>query len=93
MKVSAQYAQQHLEELLDTADRGEEIEIAREGKPSYELFVVSQHPPRPKGRRFLGAGVGELVIPTDEEWSAMKEEDARMTKDNMFASYGIPTIW
>ena len=81
MKVSAQYAQQHLEELLDTADHGEEIEMARDGKPSYELFVVSQHAPEPTGRRVLGAGVGEVVIPTDEEWSAMKEEDARIPGD------------
>lgn len=81
MKVSAQYAQEHLVELLEAADGGEAIEIAREGKSSYKLFLV----PRPgeplEGKRILGAGVGELIVPTDEEWRAMKEEDARLMND------------
>jgi hypothetical protein len=63
------------------------VEIAREGKPSYKLFVVPQQSSQPKGHRILGAGMGdiilgagrgELVLPTDEEWRAMKEEDARL---------------
>lgn len=77
MKVSAQYAQEHLAELLETADHGQEIEIAREGRPSYKLFVVPQPSVDPQPKRILGAGAGELVVPTDEEWQQMKEEDAR----------------
>lgn len=86
MKVSAQYAQEHLAELLETADRGGEVEIAREGKPSYHLFLVEQAteeradkrtPAAGEGDIVLGAGRGELNVPTWEEWQAIKEEDAR----------------
>jgi antitoxin (DNA-binding transcriptional repressor) of toxin-antitoxin stability system len=91
MKVSAQYAQSHLDELLDTADHGVGVVIAREGKPTYMLHLVdSPELPKKTGPRILGAGVGdiilgagrgELTVPTDEEWRAMKEEDARLMND------------
>lgn len=79
MKVSAQYAQDHLVEWLETAQPGQEMEIALEGKPSAKLIVMPSQPrnERPRGPIILGAGVGELTVPTDEEWQQMKEEDAR----------------
>ena len=76
MKVSAQYAEDHFKEILATAAGGEEIEIASEGNPSFKLLVMptpSQH--LDLGPRILGAGEGELQVPTAEEWLAMKEED------------------
>ncbi len=84
MKVTAEYAQQHLAELLETADHGHEIEIAREGKSSAKLIVMPSSSQRTSSRLgpvILGAGRGELVVPTDEEWRAMKEEDARLMND------------
>ena len=77
MKVSAQYAQEHLAELLETADRGGEVEIAREGKPSAKIIIMPTPAEASKpssGRRIFGAGRGEIVLPTDEEWKAMDKE-------------------
>lgn len=79
MKVSAQYAQEHLVEWLETAQPGQELEIALEGKPSAKLIIMPLQPwmepvNRSGGKRILGAGVGELVLPTDEEWKAMDKE-------------------
>lgn len=42
MKVSVQTAQDTLTDLLDAATAGEEIVIAREGKPSIKLVPVDQ---------------------------------------------------
>jgi antitoxin (DNA-binding transcriptional repressor) of toxin-antitoxin stability system len=35
MKVSAQYAQEHFADILNTASSGEEVEIALPDRPSY----------------------------------------------------------
>ena len=37
MRVSAQYAREHFDELVSAADRGEEVEIARESRPALML--------------------------------------------------------
>ncbi len=39
MVVSAQYAAEHFEELASAADRGEEVQIARNGKPALTLIA------------------------------------------------------
>ena len=81
MQVNAQYAREHLEELIASAERGEDVEIACKGKPLAKLIVM----PTPlqaetRRERILGAGRGELLL-TDEEWQQMKEEDARLMDD------------
>lgn len=52
MTVTAQYAQEHLPELLDSVERGEEIEVTSDGKPSIRLLV---RPPTPTEPIILGA--------------------------------------
>ncbi len=71
MKVSAQYAQEHFDELLATAQRGEEVEIASEGKQTFKLLVMPSSPSRTP---VFGAGRGEIVLPTTEELKAMDQE-------------------
>jgi antitoxin (DNA-binding transcriptional repressor) of toxin-antitoxin stability system len=77
MKVSAQYAEAHLPDILNAADSGAEVEIARPDQPTYRLTLVKSEPTKPKGPRILGAGVGEMRIPSPEEWKAMDEEMER----------------
>jgi antitoxin (DNA-binding transcriptional repressor) of toxin-antitoxin stability system len=77
MKVGAQYAEEHFADILDTANRGEDIEIARPDQSSFRLTLVKPAPAKPKGRRILGAGVGEMIVPTWEEWKAMDKEIER----------------
>ncbi len=76
MKVSAQYAETHFPDILEAAENGEEIVIARPGKPSLVLVPRAEAgvPTTPQGRRVLGAGRGEMRGVSDEEWQSMKEE-------------------
>ena len=74
MKVSAQYAQEHLPDLLSAIDTGEEVELTRPDRPSVRLVLVEPPPEQAKpakGKRILGAGVGEMRVPSFEEWQAM----------------------
>ncbi len=75
MQVSLEYAAQHLAELASAARRGEEVEIAQPDEPSVKLIVSTPAPFTPQpGRRILGAGRGEMVVPSEAEWQAMDEE-------------------
>ncbi len=89
MNVSLKYAEEHLTELLSAADRGEEVRITRPEKPTVKLTLIptTAPPPTRKGRRILGAGRGELRVPTIDEWQQMDREiealmcDAPLTSD------------
>ena len=75
MQVNVQYAREHLEDLIASAQQGEEVEIARDGQPLAKLIVMPVKPETAsQGERILGAGRGELRIPSDEEWKAMDKE-------------------
>ena len=56
MKVSAQYAVEHFAELLSAQDRGEEVEIARDSKPTLMLVTKPEAAPaivkRPRSELF-----------------------------------------
>ncbi len=89
MQVSAQYVREHLDDLIDSAEPGDEIEIARDGTPLAKIIVMPKHQcaatelhsgadhngnPHGSKRIILGAGRGELRVPSDEEWKAMDKE-------------------
>jgi antitoxin (DNA-binding transcriptional repressor) of toxin-antitoxin stability system len=79
MNVSLQYAEEHLADLVSAADRGEEIVITRPEKPTLKLIVSPTSAPAIKsGRRILGAGRGELRVPSEQEWRQMDEEISRL---------------
>ena len=88
MKVSAQYAEEHFADILDTANRGEEVEIARPDGSLIASPLVKPAPTKPTGRRILGAGVGEMIVPTWEEWKAMDKEIEREMCDAPLISSG-----
>ncbi len=79
MNVSLKYAEEHLADLVSAADRGEEVEITRPEKPALKLVVTTTTTAAAKhsGKRVLGAGRGELRVPSEEEWRKMDEEMAR----------------
>ncbi len=54
-------AKTHLSRLLDQVEGGEEVVIARAGKPVARLLPMQA----PEGRRVLGAFAGMLNIPED----------------------------
>jgi prevent-host-death family protein len=57
-QVNVQEAKTQLSDLLQRSERGEEIIIARAGRPIARLVALDQAPPR----RF---GVMNLVVPDD----------------------------
>jgi prevent-host-death family protein len=59
--VNIQYARTHLSKLIERAERGEEITIARAGKPVAKLTPVHAAHKQPK--RKLGFLKGAIDIP------------------------------
>ncbi len=67
MKVSAQYAETHLSQLISAADNGEEVEIDRPGKPALKLVPVpsaTNTPVAPKSS-LLNAAKGQIWLADD----------------------------
>lgn len=60
MVINVHEAKTHLSRLLDRAASGEEIVIARAGKPIARLMPLTRRPPR-----VFGALAGELWISDD----------------------------
>jgi antitoxin (DNA-binding transcriptional repressor) of toxin-antitoxin stability system len=90
MTVSAQYAEEHIGELLDAASKGEEVEITMADKPPLKLVSASR--PKiaplvgPDGRIVLGAGQGELRVPSEEEWREYKQQMADLMNGPLLSS-------
>jgi antitoxin (DNA-binding transcriptional repressor) of toxin-antitoxin stability system len=83
MQVNLKYAEEHFADLASAVDSGQEVEIARPDKPTLKL-VVSNAPSDAKkpGKRILGAGRGELRVPSVEEWKAMDKELEHQMNDS-----------
>ena len=61
MQVNIHYAKTHLSKLIEQAENGEEVVLARNGKPAVKLTPV----PFKKKRSILGAGIGKIWISDD----------------------------
>jgi hypothetical protein len=80
MKVGVQYAETHLADLISAASRGESVQI--EG-PEHTAHILTFPTLKPGiGPRILGAGRGEMRVPSDEEWRAMDKELERLMNDS-----------
>jgi antitoxin (DNA-binding transcriptional repressor) of toxin-antitoxin stability system len=81
MQVDLQYAEEHFTDLVSAADSGQEVEISRPDKPTLKLIVskVTTTPVLKDGERILGAGRGELRVPSVDEWKGMDTPVARRT--------------
>ena len=88
MQVSAQFVVSHFDEISSAIDRGEDVEILRPGKST--LRLVSQPAPYKSkaGSRILGAGIGELHVPTEREWRQMDQEIEREMCESPLISSG-----
>lgn len=63
MQVNIHYAKTHLSKLIEQAENGEEVIVARNGKPVVTLKPVPQK--KLKKRSILGAGIGKIWISDD----------------------------
>src|SRR5215469_18834701 len=61
MEVNVHEAKTHLSKLLDRVALGEEVVIAKAGRPVAKLVAVSSTPKK----RTLGSAKGEFVVPDD----------------------------
>ncbi len=85
MKVSTQYAETHLSQLISAADSGEEVEIDRPGKPALHLVVDRSSSARssPK-KRLLGAGKGEIWLADDWDSPETNKEIEELFDNSIF---------
>jgi prevent-host-death family protein len=73
MEVNVHQAKTQLSKLISAAESGEEVIIARNGKPAVKMVPVRA--PAAKSRREMwGAWEGKIALPTDAEWKAMDKE-------------------
>jgi len=61
MEVNIHEAKTHLSRLLERVAMGEEVVIAKAGKPVAKLVALEKHPKK----RILGSAKGEFVVPDD----------------------------
>ncbi|HWD37442.1 MAG TPA: type II toxin-antitoxin system prevent-host-death family antitoxin [Fimbriimonas sp.] len=59
-QVNVHEAKTHLSKLLEEVEAGEEVVIARGGKPVARLVGIEEKPPR-----IIGLLKGKLVVPDD----------------------------
>jgi prevent-host-death family protein len=61
MEVNIHEAKTHLSRLLERVAMGEEVIIAKAGKPVAKLVPLDNQPKK----RFLGSAKGEFTVPDD----------------------------
>jgi prevent-host-death family protein len=64
MEVNVHHAKTHLSKLIAAAESGEEVIIARAGKPAVKLVIVPQTA-RKSRKDMLGAGIGKIWMADD----------------------------
>ncbi len=73
MEVNVHHAKTHLSKLISAVESGEEVIIARNGKPAVKLVPVAGAATKSR-REMWGAWEGKIALPTDAEWKAMDKE-------------------
>lgn len=74
--VALSEAREHLGELLDRAERGEEIVIERQGRPAMKLVPVVAEEPAP-ARRIGGQNLLGITYIAPDFDAPMSEEDLK----------------
>lgn len=83
MEVNIHHAKTNLSKLIAAAESGEEVIIARNGKPAVKLVVVE---PKKKSRRnILGSGIGKI-------WAA-PDWDSPETNAEIAATFNDTKDW
>jgi prevent-host-death family protein len=71
MEVNIHEAKTHLSRLLERVAMGEEVIIAKAGKPVAKLVGLAE----PRKRRVLGLAAGEFTVPDDFNDPLPKEDE------------------
>ncbi len=78
MEVNVHHAKTHLSRLIAAAEGGEEVIIARDGKPAVKLVVVHIEAKKP---RVAGRLKGKLNLPPN--WEELFDQYGRELEDIM----------
>lgn len=73
MEVNVHQAKTQLSKLISAVESGEEVIIARNGKPAVKMVPVRGAAAKSR-REMWGAWEGKVALPTDAEWAAMDKE-------------------
>jgi prevent-host-death family protein len=82
-------AKTNLSKLIEAALRGEDVVIAKAGKPVARLVAIepaSEEKPLTPGEKFargIGALKGQWEAPTDEEWAASDRYVLQLFEDSL----------
>ncbi|QDO96922.1 type II toxin-antitoxin system prevent-host-death family antitoxin [Ferrovibrio terrae] len=76
IQVNIHEAKTTLSKLIEAAERGEEVVIARAGKPAVRLVMAQTDAAKPKRRRGFGAWKGKVWYAPDYD-----QADAEIEKD------------
>jgi prevent-host-death family protein len=77
MEVNIHDAKTNLSKLIAAAESGEEVIIARNGKPAVKLVPVQQPAKRPR-REMWGSGIGKIWVAPDWDSKETNEEIAAL---------------
>lgn len=69
MEVNIHHAKTHLSKLIAAAESGEEVIIARAGKPAVKLVVVTESTKKSRESMY-GAGIGKIWMADDYDMDA-----------------------
>jgi len=73
MEVNVHHAKTHLSKLIAAVENGEEVIIARAGKPAVKLVVVPVESKKSR-RHLLGSGIGKLWMADDFDSAETKQQ-------------------
>jgi prevent-host-death family protein len=82
-------AKTNLSKLIEAALRGEEVVIAKAGKPLVRLVAIAEKPedkpltPGEKFRRGIGSMAGKWPEITDEEWAESDRYVLQLFEDSL----------
>jgi prevent-host-death family protein len=91
MEVNVHHAKTHLSKLIQRAENGEEVIIARNGKPTVKLVPVVEETSE-SAYRIPGRLKGKLNLPEnwEEEWKLMDKELEELMNDEPLMSEAPP---
>lgn len=81
VEVNIHHAKTHLSKLIAAAEDGEEVIIARAGKPAVKLVVVRE-PAKKSRESMIGAGIGKIWMADDYDMDATDLEIQRMFEES-----------
>jgi hypothetical protein len=94
MKVSAQYAESHFEEILAATDSGQEVEILRPDATGIKLTLVPTAATKINRIGLFGAGRGKVWLAEDWNSSATNGEIAHLFNGALsFLKEPDPSTW